>query len=64
MVRGERDFEPAFCEIGSGNLNWDGIMQAAYDAGVSHYIVEQDVCPGDPFESLKISSEFLHKHYM
>ena len=39
-------------------------MDAAEKAGVAYYVVEQDECPGDPFESLRVSSEYLHKHFM
>lgn len=44
-----------FAEVGEGNLNWPAILEACREAGVRWYIVEQDVCPGDPFESLAIS---------
>ncbi|MBQ3554341.1 MAG: sugar phosphate isomerase/epimerase [Clostridia bacterium] len=64
MERRGKDFQPMYCEIGNGNMNWDGIIEAAFEAGVRYYVVEQDSCPGDPFKSLEISSEFLHKHYM
>jgi len=46
-------------EVGEGNLDWPGILAAAKDAGVVWYIVEQDTCERDPFESLKISLENL-----
>ncbi len=46
-------------EVGEGNLNWRDILSACRDAGVSWYAVEQDICPGDPFQSLKISYEHL-----
>jgi sugar phosphate isomerase/epimerase len=42
-------------EVGEGNLNWPGILAACRAAGVRWYIVEQDVCQRDPFESLAIS---------
>lgn len=42
-------------EIGEGNLNWPRILSAAAESGVEWYIVEQDVCQRDPFESLAIS---------
>ncbi len=42
-------------EVGEGNLNWKRILEAAREAGVEWYIVEQDVCQRDPFESLAIS---------
>lgn len=46
---------PIFAEVGEGNLNWPSILEACKDAGVVWYIVEQDVCQRDPFESLALS---------
>lgn len=51
--------EPMFAEIGEGNLNWPEILKAARSAEVKWYIVEQDRCLRDPFESLKISLDNL-----
>lgn len=42
-------------EVGEGNLNWRVILAACARAGVEWYIVEQDECDRDPFESLAIS---------
>ena len=42
-------------EVGEGNLNWPAILDACREANVEWYAVEQDICPGDPFESLAIS---------
>jgi len=53
------DGSHAFAEIGRGNLNWAGIVKAAEDSGCLWFIVEQDTCPADPFESLKISFEYI-----
>ena len=53
-----------YCEIGNGNMWWEGIMECAEKAGVKYYVVEQDQTPGDPFESLMMSSEFIRKHFM
>ncbi len=44
-----------FAEVGEGNLNWHAILDACKEAGVEWYIVEQDTCQRDPFESLGIS---------
>ena len=49
-------------EIGNGNIYWDGVLETAEKIGVKHYIVEQDVCPVDPFQSLKTSSDYLAKY--
>ncbi|HHW10648.1 MAG TPA: sugar phosphate isomerase/epimerase [Firmicutes bacterium] len=47
--------EQIMAEVGEGNLNWPRILQAAKEAGVRWYAVEQDRCQRDPFESLAIS---------
>ncbi len=47
--------EQIMTEIGEGNLDWPGIVEACEAAGVEYYIVEQDTCQRDPFESLEIS---------
>lgn len=44
-------------EVGQGNLNWTAILAACRRAGVKWYIIEQDVCPRDPFDCLKVSFE-------
>ena len=49
-------------EIGNGNIYWDGVLETAEKIGVKHYIVEQDTCPVDPFESLKTSADYLAKY--
>jgi sugar phosphate isomerase/epimerase len=51
--------KPSFAEIGQGNLNWKGIIDAADWAGCQWFIVEQDVCPGDPFDSIRMSFEYI-----
>jgi sugar phosphate isomerase/epimerase len=47
--------KPIMAEVGEGNLDWPDILAAAKEAGVQWYIIEQDVCERDPFESLAIS---------
>jgi sugar phosphate isomerase/epimerase len=51
--------KPAFAEIGRGNLNWPEIIAAAEASGCEWFIVEQDTCPADPFDSLKISFDYI-----
>lgn len=48
-----------FKEVGHGSLNIASVLKAARAAGVQHFIVEQDQCPGDPLESVKKSIEYL-----
>lgn len=54
----------AITECGNGNLNFEDIIPLAEEIGVKYFVVEQDICPGDPFESARISSEYLHKNFM
>jgi sugar phosphate isomerase/epimerase len=49
------DRTPFMMEVGEGNLNWPEILKACRESGVKHYIIEQDTCYRDPFESLSIS---------
>ncbi|HZZ57045.1 MAG TPA: sugar phosphate isomerase/epimerase [Opitutaceae bacterium] len=47
--------KPVDCEIGQGNLPFRRIIDAAERSGCRWFIVEQDTCPADPFESLRSS---------
>ena len=51
--------EQRFAEVGEGNLEWSAILAACRAAGIEWYLVEQDRCDGDPFDSLKISLDNL-----
>lgn len=53
---------PTWCEIGHGTLPWKKILAAAERSGCEWFIVEQDTCPGDPFESLRKSFDFIRSH--
>ena len=53
------DREVLFGEVGVGSLNWDAIIHAADEAGCEWFIVEQDSSTRDPFESIKMSFDFL-----
>lgn len=53
------DNEIVLSEVGEGNLNWPGIIAASWDANIRWYVVEQDRCRRDPFESIKISYDNL-----
>lgn len=56
--------KPRFAEVGAGNLNWPAIVAAAEKAGTEWFVVEQDTCPGDPFESVRISFDYLSKTFV
>lgn len=55
---------PMITEIGNGNIDFDSVMSVAEKTGVAYYCVEQDTCPGDPMDSLKISADYIKAHYM
>ena len=46
-------------EIGEGNLDWEAITAACDEAGTRWALVEQDICQRDPFESMKMSYDYL-----
>ncbi len=50
---------PTFAEVGTGTLNWLSIFEAAETSQTQWYIVEQDTCPGNPFDSLTLSLQNL-----
>ncbi len=52
-------FEHKFAEVGLGNLNWEEIIDACGESDAEYALVEQDICVGDPFDSLKQSYDFL-----
>jgi sugar phosphate isomerase/epimerase len=58
-----KENKPIMAEIGYGNLNWPEILAAAEESGCQWFVVEQDVTPGDPFDSLKMSFEFLRDNF-
>ena len=46
--------------VGEGNINWNGVFNAAADSQVEYMLVEQDDCNGeDPFDCLRRSYAFL-----
>jgi len=49
------EHKPTFAEVGEGNLDWPAILEACKEAGTEWYVVEQDTCQGDPFDSLATS---------
>lgn len=48
-----------FTEVGRGVIDFKPILAAGRREGVELYIVEQDQTPGSPFDSLKISLDYL-----
>jgi sugar phosphate isomerase/epimerase len=57
MERGSEQF----AEIGRGVIDFDRIFAARETAGLKHWFVEQDQTSIEPFESLKISRDYVWK---
>ena len=50
-------------EVGEGNMNFDRIIDACVKAGIKYHMVEQDICPADPFDSLETSYKNIMARY-
>lgn len=50
-------------EVGEGNMNFDRIIDACVKAGIKYHMVEQDIVPADPFDSLEISYKNIMARY-
>ena len=48
-----------YCEIGAGTLPFRRIIDEAERSGCEWFIVEQDICPRNPFDSLQESFDYL-----
>lgn len=53
--------EITYAEVGSGNLDFPAIIRAAEESGCEWFIVEQDTCPGDEFDSIAKSLDYLRR---
>ena len=56
--------EVVFAEIGAGVLDFPAIVGAAESSGCQWFIVEQDICPGDPFDSAARSLDYIGKYLL
>lgn len=54
--------EVNYCEIGAGNLPFARIIAEAEAGGCEWFIVEQDSCPGDPFDSIRQSLDYIREN--
>jgi sugar phosphate isomerase/epimerase len=55
------DADRSFAAVGTGILDFPAILEAGEAAGVVVALVEQDVCPGDPLESVATSLRNLQQ---
>lgn len=56
MDKTEKKF---FTEVGNGVIDFKTIFASAKKAGMKHFYVEQDQCPGAPIDSIKKSIEYM-----
>lgn len=54
--------EHAFAEVGSGIIDFKKIFKEADKAGLKYFFVEQDKCPGSPFDSITKSYNYIKKN--
>lgn len=52
----------AFTEVGNGVINFKEIMKHKEKAGLKYFFVEQDKCPGSPFDSITKSISYIKKN--
>lgn len=48
-----------FTEVGNGIIDFKNIFKHAKKAGLQYFFVEQDICPGDPFDSITKSYNYI-----
>ncbi|HEY8658527.1 MAG TPA: sugar phosphate isomerase/epimerase [Hanamia sp.] len=51
-----------FAEVGSGIINFKEIFKYKKLAGMKYFFVEQDKCPGSPFDSITKSINYIKKN--
>ena len=51
--------QQAFAEVGSGTIDFKKIFANAKKAGMKYFFVEQDKCPGSPFDSITKSYNYV-----
>src|SRR5258706_3217128 len=54
--------EKAFTEVGNGVINFKEILKHKKKAGLQYFFVEEDKCPGSPFDSITQSISYIKKN--
>jgi len=58
----DRTEKKMFTEVGNGVVNFKRIFEHTKKAGLKYFFVEQDICPGDPFNSITQSISYIKKN--
>lgn len=56
--------EKKFTEVGNGVIDFPTIFKNAKLSGMKYWFVEQDICPGSPFDSIKTSITNLRERIL
>ncbi|HEV2833533.1 MAG TPA: sugar phosphate isomerase/epimerase [Hanamia sp.] len=51
-----------FTEVGNGIIDFKEIFKHKKESGMKYFFVEQDKCPGDPFDSISQSIAYIKKN--
>jgi sugar phosphate isomerase/epimerase len=54
--------EHSFTEVGNGSIDFKRIFKKADEAGLDYFFVEQDKCPGSPFDSITKSIAYIKQN--
>jgi sugar phosphate isomerase/epimerase len=54
--------EKSFTEVGNGVIDFKEIFKHKQTAGVQYFFVEEDKCPGSPFDSITQSIAYIKKN--
>jgi sugar phosphate isomerase/epimerase len=49
-------------EVGNGSIDFKKIFAQSKKAGMDYFFVEQDITPGDPFNSIATSISYIKKN--
>ena len=58
----DRGAEHVFTEVGNGVIDFKAIFKHAHKAGLKYFFVEQDKCPGNPYDSISQSINYIRKN--
>ena len=51
-----------FTEVGNGTIDFKEIFKQHKKSGMKHFFVEQDICPGSPFDSIAKSIGYIQSN--
>ena len=58
----DKSADKKITEVGNGSIDFKRIFAQSKKAGLDYFFVEQDICPGDPFVSIRQSITYLKKN--